>query len=84
MDKFWLQSYPDGVPAEIDFTQYDSLVDLLEESFRKYADRHAYVCMDKFLTYGEVDTLSQKLAAWLQGTGLKKGARVALMMPNVL
>ncbi|MFJ7568192.1 long-chain-fatty-acid--CoA ligase [Herminiimonas sp. NPDC097707] len=84
MDKFWLQSYPEGVPAEIDFTQYDSLVELLEESFRKYADRHAYVCMDKFLTYGEVDTLSQKLAAWLQGTGLQKGARVALMMPNVL
>lgn len=84
MDKFWLQSYPEGVPADIDFTQYDSLVELLEESFRKYADRHAYVCMDKFLTYGEVDTLSQKLAAWLQGTGLQKGARVALMMPNVL
>ncbi|CAL60450.1 Long-chain-fatty-acid--CoA ligase (Long-chain acyl-CoA synthetase) [Herminiimonas arsenicoxydans] len=84
MDKFWLQSYPKGVPAEIDFTQYDSLVELLEESFRKYADRHAYVCMDKFLTYAEVDTLSQKLGAWLQGTGLQKGARVALMMPNVL
>ncbi len=84
MDKFWLQSYPEGVPAEIDFTQYDSLVELLEESFRKYADRHAYVCMDKFLTYGEVDTLSQKLGAWLQGSGLQKGARVALMMPNVL
>ncbi|WP_353155054.1 long-chain-fatty-acid--CoA ligase [Herminiimonas fonticola] len=84
MDKIWLQSYPEGVPAEIDFTQYDSLVELLEESFRKYADRHAYVCMDKFLTYGEVDALSQKLGAWLQSTGLQKGARVALMMPNVL
>lgn len=84
MDKFWLRSYPEGVPAEIDFTQYDSLVQLLEESFRKYADRHAYVCMDKFLTYGEVDALSQKLAAWLQATDLQKGARVALMMPNVL
>ncbi len=84
MDKFWLQSYPPGVPAEIDFTQYDSLVQLLEESFRKYADRNAYVCMDKFLTYGEVDALSKKLGAWLQGTGLPKGARVALMMPNVL
>jgi long-chain acyl-CoA synthetase len=84
MDKFWLQSYPEGVPAEIDFTQYGSLVQLLEESFRKYADRHAYVCMDKFLTYGEVDALSQKLGAWLQATGLQKGARVALMMPNVL
>ncbi len=84
MDKFWLRSYPAGVPAEIDFTQYGSLVQLLEESFRKYADRKACVCMDTFLTYAEVDALSQKLGAWLQGTGLQKGARVALMMPNIL
>ena len=84
MDKFWLQSYPQGVPAEIDYTQYRSLVHLLEESFKKYAARNAYVCMDKFMTYGEVDTLSKKLGAWLQSRGLKKGARVALMMPNVL
>ena len=84
MDKFWLRSYPEGVPAEIDFTQYDSLVQLLEESFRKYADRDAYVCMDKRITYGEVDALSNKLGAWLQSTGMQKGARVALMMPNVL
>ncbi|HEV2612437.1 MAG TPA: long-chain fatty acid--CoA ligase [Noviherbaspirillum sp.] len=84
MDKFWLKSYPQGVPAEIDYTQYRSLVHLLEESFKKYAARNAYVCMDKFMTYGEVDTLSKKLGAWLQSRGLKKGARVALMMPNVL
>ncbi|WP_334188219.1 long-chain fatty acid--CoA ligase [Noviherbaspirillum sp.] len=84
MDKFWLKSYPQGVPAEIDYTQYRSLVHLLEESFKKYAARNAYVCMDKYMTYGEVDTLSKKLGAWLQSKGLKKGARVALMMPNVL
>ncbi len=84
MEKFWLQSYSKGVPAEIDPSQYGSLVQLLEESFQKYADRNAYVCMDKFLTYGEVDALSIKLGAWLQSTGLPKGARVALMMPNVL
>ena len=84
MDKFWLKSYPAGVPAEIDYTQYRSLVHLLEEAFRKYADRDAYVCMDKRLTYAEVDALSKKLGAWLQARGLKKGARVALMMPNVL
>ena len=84
MEKFWLQSYSKGVPAEIDPSQYGSLVQLLEESFQKYADRNAYVCMDKFLTYGEVDVLSIKLGAWLQSTGLPKGARVALMMPNVL
>jgi long-chain acyl-CoA synthetase len=84
MDKFWLKSYPKGVPAEIDPAQYRSLVHLLEESFRKFAARNAYVCMDKFLTYGEVDALSKKLGAWLQSRGMKKGTRVALMMPNVL
>lgn len=84
MDKFWLKSYPEGVPAEIDISQYRSLVQLLEESFQKFAARKAYVCMDKFLTYGELDTLSKKVGAWLQNKGLKKGARVAIMMPNVL
>ena len=84
MEKFWLKSYPKGVPAEIDYTQYRSLVHLMEEAFRKYASRNAYVCMDKFLTYAEVDTYSKQLGAWLQNKGLKKGARVAIMMPNVL
>jgi long-chain acyl-CoA synthetase len=84
MEKIWLKSYPPGVPAEIDYTQYRSLVHLLEEAFRKYASRNAYVCMDKFLTYAEVDGYSRKLGAWLQSKGLKKGARVAIMMPNVL
>ena len=84
MDKVWLQSYPPGVPAEIDPDQYRSLVHLLEESFRKYADRKAFVCMDKFITYGELDEYSKKLAAWLQSRGLSPGARVAIMMPNVL
>ena len=84
MDKFWLKSYPAGVPAEIDPAQYDSLAHLFEESFRKYAARNAYACMDKFLTYAEVDRMSQQLAAWLQSKGLVKGDRVALMMPNIL
>src|ERR1017187_9519460 len=84
MDKYWLKSYPKGVPAEIDCTQYRSLVHLLEDAFRKYAARNAYVCMGKFLTYAEVDELSRQLGAWLQDKGLKKGARVAIMMPNVL
>jgi long-chain acyl-CoA synthetase len=84
MDKFWLKSYPEGVPAEINYNQYRSLVHLLEEAFRKYAARNAYVCMDKTLTFAELDALSKRLGAWLQSTGLKKGARVAIMMPNVL
>ncbi len=84
MDKFWLKSYPPGVPAEVDYTRYRSLVHLLEEAFGKYAKRNAYVCMDRFITYADVDLMSKKLGAWLQAQGLSKGARVALMMPNVL
>ncbi|MFC5477947.1 long-chain-fatty-acid--CoA ligase [Massilia suwonensis] len=84
MDKIWLKSYPPGVPAEINPDQYTSLVHLLEESFQKYAQNNAYVCMDKFLTYAELDACSKRLAAWLQSRGMAKGARVAVMMPNVL
>jgi long-chain acyl-CoA synthetase len=84
MEKYWLKSYPAGVPAEIDYSQYRSLVHLMEEAFQKYASRNAYVCMGKYMTYAEVDQLSSQLGAWLQSLGLKQGARVALMMPNVL
>jgi len=84
MDRFWLKSYPPGVPPDIDPSVYPSVVALIEESFAKYRDHKAYVCMDKALTFGEVDTLSTALGAWLQGRGLKRGARVAIMMPNVL
>ena len=84
MEKLWLTSYPEGVPAEIDCTQYRSLVQLLEESFQRYASRNAFVCMDQLLTYAELDACSLKLGAWLQNKGLKQGARVAIMMPNVL
>ena len=84
MEKIWLKSYPENMPSEIDPTQYRSITHLLEESFGKFADRNAYVCMDKFLTYRELDKLSRQMAAWLQSKGLKPGARVAIMMPNVL
>ncbi|MQA22859.1 long-chain-fatty-acid--CoA ligase [Rugamonas rivuli] len=84
MEKIWLKSYPPGMLTDIDTEQYRSLVQLLEESFHKFADRNAYVCMDKFLTYAEVDAYSKRLGAWLQSRGMKKGARVAVMMPNVL
>jgi long-chain acyl-CoA synthetase len=84
MDKFWLKSYQPGVPAEIDWTQYRSLTHLLEESFRTYAARKAFVCMDKSITYGQLDRMSQQMGAWLQSKGLKPGARVAIMLPNVL
>jgi long-chain acyl-CoA synthetase len=84
MERIWLKQYPAGVPADIDLTQYASLVELLEESFAKFRDRKAFICMDKSISYRDLDEMSLALAAYLQGKGLKKGARVALMMPNVL
>ena len=84
MDKFWLKSYPPGVPAEIDPTRYSSLAELLEEAFREHRDKPAFVCMGAAITYGEMDALSRKLAAWFQSKGLARGARIAIMMPNVL
>ena len=84
MERIWLKQYPAGVPADIDVTQYESLVELLEESFSKFSDRQAFICMDKSISYRDLDAMSAALAAYLQSKGLKKGARVALMMPNVL
>ena len=84
MERFWLKHYPAGVPADIDATQYRSVAELIEEAFRKYSARDAYVSMGKSMTFREVDELSRSFGAWLQSRGLSKGARVALMMPNVL
>jgi long-chain acyl-CoA synthetase len=81
-DRPWLSSYPQGVPADIDASQYPSLVALMEESFRKYADRTAYSFMGKDISYGETDRQSKAFATYLQGLGLAKGDRVAAMMPN--
>ncbi|MDH6592433.1 long-chain acyl-CoA synthetase [Variovorax sp. TBS-050B] len=81
-DRPWLSSYPQGVPADIDPSQYPSLVALMEESFTKYADRTAYSFMGKDVSYAETDRLSKHFAAYLQGLGLAKGDRVAVMMPN--
>jgi long-chain acyl-CoA synthetase len=84
MERIWLKQYPAGVPADIDVTQYSSLVELLEESFAKFRDRKAFICMDKSISYRDLDEMSLALGAYLQNKGLQKGARVALMMPNVL
>jgi long-chain acyl-CoA synthetase len=84
MEKSWLKSYPKGVPAEIDISKIQSLAQLMEESFKKFANRPAFICMDKTITYAELDALSLKVAAWLQSKGFKKGTRVAVMLPNIL
>ncbi|OUL83750.1 long-chain fatty acid--CoA ligase [Paraburkholderia hospita] len=84
MEKVWLKSYPPGVPKEIDPTQYESITAMLEESFREYRAKPAFACMGKQITYGELDSLSTRLAGWLQSKGIARGARIAIMMPNVL
>jgi long-chain acyl-CoA synthetase len=84
MDRFWLKHYPPGVPHDVDVSQYASLVQLLEEGFHKHASRNAYAYMDKFFTFADVERHSAAFGAWLQSRGLARGARVAIMMPNVV
>jgi len=84
MEKTWLKNYPAGVPAEINADLYPSLVDLMETAFRKFPQRQAYTMMGCQITFAQIDEASKALAAYLQGLGLEKGDRVALMMPNVM
>lgn len=83
-DKPWLNSYPEGVPQQIDMTGVDSLNQLFAQSFEQFGDRLAFSCMGKSITFQELDLASTQFAAYLQSLGLNKGDRVALMMPNVL
>ena len=82
-DRPWLKAYPPGVPADIDPGSYSSLVALMEESFGEYRDRVAYSFLGKDVSFAETDSISQAFAAYLQGLGLARGDRVAIMMPNV-
>ncbi|WP_353236596.1 long-chain-fatty-acid--CoA ligase [Diaphorobacter ruginosibacter] len=82
-DRPWLSAYPPGVPADIDPSQYASLVELMEQAFRDYALRTAYSFMGRDTSYAQTDAQSRQLAAYLQSLGLAKGDRVAIMMPNV-
>jgi long-chain acyl-CoA synthetase len=83
MEKHWLKNYPEGVPHDINPEQYRSLTQLLEESFKKNAARPFSVCMERWMSYGQLDNLSTALGAWLQAQGLEPGARVAIMLPNI-
>ena len=78
-----LKNYPAGVPHTVDPEQYGSLSQLFEESFKRYADRPFSVCMERWMSYRELDELSAALGAWLQSKGLEPGARVAIMLPNI-
>lgn len=85
MEKIWLKHYPPGVPAEIDPREYRSLLELIEQSLARYRELPAYTCMDRTITFGELDRLSRHFAAYLQKVaGLRQGDRVAIMLPNIL
>src|SRR5471032_2631744 len=84
MDRIWLKQYPPGTPSDIDPNEYPSLKALIEQSCEKFADRVAYLQMDCRLSYAELDRLSARFGAWLQGQGLKQGDRIAIMLPNIL
>jgi long-chain acyl-CoA synthetase len=80
----WLKHYPRGVPYEINPDRYTSLLELMDEAFRKFADLPAYANMGKHLTFRELDALSRQFGAYLQSLGLQKGDRIAIQMPNLL
>ncbi|NBW88512.1 MAG: long-chain-fatty-acid--CoA ligase, partial [Gammaproteobacteria bacterium] len=85
MSKPWLAHYPPGVPADIDVNRHASLVQMAEEAFAEFPTRTAYVQMGRALTYADLDAQSDAFGAWLQQrAGLRRGDRVAIMMPNVL
>ena len=85
MERIWLKSYPEGVPAEIDVSALGSLGDFIAESVDKFRDRTAFISMGKAISYGELDLKSRAFASYLKNVArLPQGARVALMMPNLL
>ncbi len=84
MNRFWLKSYPPGVPAEIDPARLTSLAELLRRACAAYRDRPAYEQMGRIVTIGELDELTRDFAAWLQAAGMAKGDRIAIMLPNTL
>ncbi|MFT5814801.1 MAG: long-chain acyl-CoA synthetase, partial [Psychroserpens sp.] len=84
MEKIWLENYDPKVPADIDPDRYSSVVDIFEQSIEKYAANVSYINMGKSITFAELDVLSRDFAAYLQNSGLKKGAAVAIMLPNLI
>jgi long-chain acyl-CoA synthetase len=83
MERIWLKNYPPGVPHDIDTAQYKSLTDLLERAFHEHGNSPFSVCMNRWMTYKQLDELSTAMGAWLQNKGLEPGSRVAIMLPNL-
>jgi long-chain acyl-CoA synthetase len=83
MEKIWLKQYPAGVPADVKVDVYPTLVALVDDSLRKNRDAAAYKFMGRSFTFAAIDEASRALAAWMQSSGLERGDRVAVMMPNV-
>ena len=84
MDRFWLPRYPEGTLADIDASEFSSLKMLIEASCERFAARVAYHCMGTAISYGELAQRSADFGAWLQRAGLKRGDRIAIMLPNLL
>jgi long-chain acyl-CoA synthetase len=84
MDRFWVKQYPPGTPADIDPSEYSSLKALIDLSCERFAGQTALIQMGQRCSYAELGCLSNRFAAWLQRNGLKKGDRVAIMLPNIL
>lgn len=82
-NKPWFSSYPTGIPHHLSYDRYGSLLDLLDESFETHRERPAYWCMGKHFSYEAIDLASRQLASYLQSLGLSKGARIAIMLPNI-
>ncbi|MEQ8305005.1 MAG: long-chain fatty acid--CoA ligase [Hoeflea sp.] len=83
-DRPWLSTYPPNTPSDIAPLEHSSIAALIEDSFKRYADRPAFTCMGKTISYRDMEDYSTRVGAWLQSLGLEKGDRVALMMPNIL
>lgn len=83
MQRYWLESYPEGVPHDVNPEQFRSLTQLIDDSFKKNADSPFSVCMERWMSYRQLDDYSAALGAWLQSLGLEPGARIAIMLPNV-
>ena len=85
MEKVWFQNYPEGSPTTLDTSKYDSILDILDKAIREHPDRPAYINMGQVLTFRKLEERSRAFAAYLQNElKLKRGDRVALMMPNLL